>query len=633
MTPPPLLEKKPLILVADSDEELPDDDDFSQEDDEEAHDFEQILAMEEQIAMLEKKQKENPLDANEFDEVVDETMTLALLSELTLDHSELERDPLRPTHYRWRIRNRTASGFLRYHGALVTALSLDQKEHYPEVLQSLLVKQEEKNIAQGYFLCLISDLAPYGTLFDRFLKVRPQHNMFFDRPEVAAWTSFSLLWSLYVAHTQTGLLFHGDIHSGNIVFEPRTVHHPARRIRYQLQSVNDPNQILAEWSFLPPNNWPEAKWIDFGHSSALLLDDPHQPERVTGYEFQNVTYHPPPELYFDQWQERDDRSDVWQMGLVLFSLLAKPPAQLVEIRRRSGIPGAPFTLEDRTLNEMSVEGYWDLVDLPMRWINALASVKNVPGLDVNDWSTDPLPEEEEELMERHGAEWVKLRPQVNVGKRFVAFLAQYPGLPVTKDFADVLGWDNDRAANKIERYLSIAMLQEALGNGWMPSLETATTAGYTESSFYQCLQHSATQTFWRTYVRPDHLRLYPLVRTMVEQIPEQARSLLKQMLAWNHRQRPHVAHLLPHPFFQHYLPHVPPTPPERVYRAPLRTPMRPNEEQAETDATAQRARIAERQRAIRERLYDSPVLDQWKDIEAELIRAVPRIVVHSHSGV
>ncbi len=421
-----------------------------------------------------------------------------------------------------------APAFLHIHGAFLASFTSSMVG-----LPAALVPLVPTNLAQQYYLVLVSEYADRGTLKDILLKGQS-----FTALEAGA-ILFDLAWSLMLAHSQVGLRFHGDLQSGNLAFIK--TEHP-EPITYELVDILTERE-MGRWSHPISVSALRPCIIDLGFASYMV---PGKPD-VLGKE---VTLNTPPELYFDRPSRRSDRVDVWQLGVVLFSLFAKQPAGLAEIRRSP----IPLYGEDKKLHEAVYSCAADLIDYPVCWLNGLAKLRNV---------TPPLADEDE------GEDLDPFAAQVDIDKRFVRLIPDLD--PCTGKLAEALLFEKTNG-RKYARYVSIGLLQEVLGNGWCPPPRHS--AEYASSSFYKCLQDARMQRFWARYLLPPMMPLRALVTTMVEGMPPSARLLLKHMLSWNPNDRPSCESIVMNPWFKAQFPQ-PPVGEEVMYRAHARPPLAP----------------------------------------------------------
>lgn len=453
----------------------------------------EILGVQEEDDLLDiPEEEEEKIVPTDFDEALHEAIILGILSAL----------------------RRKAPAFLHLYKTLVlmTSSSSSEKEEsmatIPPPLQEIVGMVATP---PQYHLGLLTDLGDAGTLHSLFL----QQGRTVPVPQAAS-IFFDLLWSFFVAHTQGALKWHGDIQSRNLAFKTRHPHAP--RHRFQLLGLKQ-QEILGQWQH-PLGIEPslQVKLIDFGFASFYHLRPGSCDDGAwTGTHLQDVSYHAPPELYFGRSDLRNDKSDVWQLGIILFSLLAPVPQRLARIKQqwnawRNKEPGSrSLTHDDLVLYHALHASVLDSINVPVEWVTALAKSMNV-----NPPPDDALNKEmEEEDDENFMVEQLMMRPQADLQARFVRLLFQHPDLPRDLDLNNELQRD-EKNAHKYARFLSIGLLQEALGNGWCPSLEVAQRAGYAKSSFYQCLQHPIVQRFWKRYVLPMHLRLMPIMQTMLK---------------------------------------------------------------------------------------------------------------------
>jgi serine/threonine protein kinase len=139
-------------------------------------------------------------------------------------------------------------------------------------------------------------------------------------PCEAAGILLELLWSMFVAHTQVGLLYHGDLHARNIVFTQRPAAAAVHLTLYAEQGL----EVLGAWSH---TYRARPLIIDFGYASFLQPGGGGGP---SSQGLEDLALHRPPELYFGRDRgERGPASDVWQLGVLALTLFGQPPAEVL----------------------------------------------------------------------------------------------------------------------------------------------------------------------------------------------------------------------------------------------------------------------------------------------------------------
>jgi serine/threonine protein kinase len=148
------------------------------------------------------------------------------------------------------------------------------------------------------------------------------------RTDEAAAILLELLWSMFIAHTQVGMLYHGDLHGANVVFRQRPPGTPpARFVLYGQDSA----RVVGAWT----HAWRARPYIvDFGHASFLRPGQP-MAEGPSGQGYESLAMHRPPELYFGRdRRERGPASDVWQLGVLALTLFARRPQGVQQTRQQ-----------------------------------------------------------------------------------------------------------------------------------------------------------------------------------------------------------------------------------------------------------------------------------------------------------
>jgi len=251
------------------------------------------------------------------------------------------------------------------------------------------------------------------------------------------------------------------------------------------------------------------------------------------------------------------------------------------------------------------------VDCPLVWVTALTQSKGLepPAFGASVKNTKGSPEDEENLL---------LQPQARLGQRFVYLLAHHPDLPATADFLDELLGDDTWNAHKYARYISIAVLQEVLGNGWRPSPEAARKAGYDTSPLYWCLAHPVMEAFFKEFVLDRRWRLLQTMEYMVQQLEPGARDLLKRLLTWDYMERPSCQTVLFDPWFTQYL-----SAPAQTNPLLFQTEALPVMTAEGMPSQRKHAEyLAQVQSELRERIAQTGILDTRGQVEAALVDAV-----------
>jgi serine/threonine protein kinase len=435
-----------------------------------------------------------------------------------------------------------APAFLHFYGAFIASFSSSFPPQLPQALASLI---PEKPLGQQYYLVQVSEYASVGTL-DTLLR----HGYEFPVAQASA-IAFELVWSFMIAHSNVGLRWHGDLQSRNIVFMSLT---PIDPISYELVTMDE--RSLGRWSH---TQRLRPCVIDFGFASYIVPNK----MSVLGAD---VATNTPPELYFNVPNNRSDRTDVWQLAILFFSLFAPQTTRLLKIRHDLN-RGRSISKHDDYLNKSLNKRFIDLIDLPLYWISMLAEERGLtPPKDDNDDDYMMVLEDDND-----DAQAIMLSEQMNLGSRFVNLLYSLDDV-CTSELANDLQQE-DAKGRKFARYISIGLLQSVLGNGWHPSPEEAERMGYDQSAFYHCLLHPKVQAFWNRYILPPDMKLMIMMQGMVGRLPVPVRALMKRMMRWSPFDRPSCQDIVLDPWFASQL-QPPPLSESIMYRVHARPILR-----------------------------------------------------------
>lgn len=387
----------------------------------------------------------------------------------------------------------------------VPALPLPVRALVPAA--ELAEEAEETAPPRGYLVVA----STYGNLGD--LHSRTRRGLSYCATDAAA-ILFDLAWAFMVAHARAGWRYHGDLQARNIVFRARA--HPET---YVLRDGR--RKVLGAWKHFCPLR---PLVVDCGFASYVDLSDalrePHD-------EVRRLAYHYAPELYFSRAHARGGASDVWQLGVIALTLFGR------RRRKFSAATGPPDEARDRQLLHDAYAKTIDLIDMPTTWIDTIARRAGVtaavgdPGADESDGT---------------GTTYLLAR-QVDMRRRFVAFLADRATLPPALAAALTEAGERDNA-HKFARFVNVALLQNALGNGWCPPTDVAQVAGFSDSAFYTLLQEIDVQAFVQEHILNPDLLLATYVDWVLAGVPSDVCALLRRMLNWDPAARPTCAELV-----------------------------------------------------------------------------------------
>jgi serine/threonine protein kinase len=310
---------------------------------------------------------------------------------------------------------------------------------------------------------------------------------------------FDLLWSLFIAHSQAALLYHGDLSASNIVFKKR----PRGAVTSFLLfgEYNSSSHVMGTWAHRC-TEYPLI--VDLGLCSFIRPQGPV----VEGADHDFLALHRPPELYFGREHERASPSDVWQLAILALTLFTRLPESVTQARQAR----FRFMAKPPTPNEMAILRFLD---------NTVADAIDFPLFYTRACGHDRA-----------------------VGPDFVALLRT---LPLDRAVHHFLTAEKENS-NMYMRFISIMLLQEAIGNGWRPT--RAVAAGFSGNVFFEALYSDAVVAFVNERVLPPNAPLMQTMRSLLFTLPPEVRALMKHMLAWDPQQRPTCQQCLLHPLFR-----------------------------------------------------------------------------------
>jgi serine/threonine protein kinase len=415
-----------------------------------------------------------------------------------------------------------APSFPRVYGAfLVKFTPATPRRDFPFALHALTKPADRSHYAIG----IVSELGEDANLSQ--FKKRGKVLSLLD----ATALFFDLTWSFMMAHTQVAVLYHGDFQAANVVLKART-----NRSTFALFAAHRPGYRTSDrvgaWAHQCPLR---PLIIDYGFTRYLVLG---RVGPLPAAAAQSLALHRAPELYFGKSRERDSRSDVWQLALVGFTLFAAMPRAVTQLLQE-------YATTAPDLLKALERSYSDSLDLPLAYATILSMTASLPAVINN--------ETDENAMDLgYSPQEQALREQAGLGKRFVNLLITHTGLKLSRGERENL---NNETTNShmYARFINIAMLQEALGNGWRPSREEATAAGFTNNGFYQSLYDPVVARFFLRFVLPSDSLLMATMREMVNSLRPDVQDLLRRMLRWNPSDRTTCQEALLDPLFRRQL--------------------------------------------------------------------------------
>lgn len=274
---------------------------------------------------------------------------------------------------------------------------------------------------------------------------------------------WQLLWSLTVAQQQLGFE-HRDLSSRNIVVDRVS---PAAAAHYTLLDADGAPR--ASWTAVSDLR---LRLIDFGFSSLRV------PMHGT---FRGLAMHTAPEAMFSCLHLCDHRVDLFQLGIVAFSLF-----------------GAAH-MTRREVAALATQG--ELLDT----VRATTTSDSTLG-------------------DRFCNELLLCEPMLNVLFRDDATVAR------RCEWVTYVQRDDE---GFLERYVTLGCLQDALGNGWRPRRNMAEYEQH--SHFYRALHCGLSDFWWNVHVLPSALRRR--VGKLVDALAPDERLLIKGLLAWHPAER------------------------------------------------------------------------------------------------
>jgi hypothetical protein len=290
---------------------------------------------------------------------------------------------------------------------------------------------------------------------------------------------FPLVWSKAVAEMKIGLK-HRDIALSNLV--------------EQVPGHTDGHMVAApvvqHYSLFPPGKKTSVRWqlaldavqgpgvpllIDFGMSTYYAVPEPGTLSGTPHAGWADVAKHAAPELFF--WRLAHEAADLWQLGMVAFSLLAAPHVA----------PGG------RSVQEVA------------------AAVRSGCTLDLIDFVGG-------------------IESDTTLLHAFAAVLAAaVPGLDrSTAHYAHFVTYPHSNGSHMAVRFLYILALQDALGQPWL--LPTPATHPAASTLWARLLNAPAVLAFWETEARPQ---LVPRFAAVVAGMDPDALDFVRRALAWD----------------------------------------------------------------------------------------------------
>jgi len=414
---------------------------------------------------------------------------------------------------------RHAPGFPYVYAAFVVGLTANDEYTIPRELLNLL---PDEDTSKRNYMVMVQEYASEGSV--RSMVAHGEHLEL----GTAYVYLFELAWSLFIAHTQRGIIYLGDICGNNVMLAKR----PASMmiddaVTFRILDLNT-HLPLAHWSHTLRTR---PVFIDLGFTQYHVPSRRNSQTPPPGAISQMLGSHYPAELYFTRGTDRAQASDIWQLGLVAISLAGRLPAVIQSLfahvrQSRDAVAVRVSALASRNVI--------DLFMYPFAFTHALCTVS-----DGDDESLNTL------LGSLgHPPRAADYRRQENLVDTFVELLETY-----ARTHADMRRelHRETNAALKYGRFLSVAVLQAVLGRGWKPAVPLET---WPESAFYRALSDPVIHAFMESTVTNPKLPFFQLMREIVASLHADLREIIFHMLAWNPNSRPTAYDVFMHPLFQ-----------------------------------------------------------------------------------